>query len=231
MTAGGFSAVLLPPRKVVGLAVLTQEAIRASHQDADAIVLAELVRAVVEARDRAFIDNSIADSVTIGAPTIPSSGSSIAQIDGDLRAALQVAFDANIPLAEPAWIMPPQTATFMATLRDASGSAAYPTIGPTGGSLLNIPVVTSTAVGRSGSPNERFIALVDAAEVLYAQDDAVELGLARHAAVTMNDAPTPGATSLVSLWQSGCVGLRAEQHVAWRVVRSGAVVVLDNVPF
>lgn len=231
MSAGAFSAVQLPPRKVVGQSVLTMETIRASHQNADSIVLNELTRASIEARNKAFIDNSLAGSATFGAPTVQSSGASLAQVDSDLRAVLQVAFDANIPLLAPAWVMHPQSATYLATQRGSGGAAAFPLIGPTGGELLGIKVITSTAVGRSGSPNEKFLCLIDASEVLFAADDAVELSLAQHASVQMNDVPVIGAQSLVSLWQSDLVGLRVEQNVAWRVVRSGAVVVLDNIAF
>ena len=230
LSAGAFTAVALEPRKVIGHCVITSEVVRASHQHADDIVLGEMVQALAEAKNVAFVDPSLAGSVTFGAPTVTSTGSTVTAIDADLRAVLQVAFDAGLSLQAGAWIVNPQTAAFLSLLR-ASGSLAYPSITITGGTLLGLKVIVSSAVGEIGSPTTRFIALVDAQQVLLANDGETSVSLAQQASVMMSDTPSVGATSLVSLWQNNLLGLRVEQFVAWKVVRSGAVVLLDDIAY
>jgi len=227
---GSFSEVTLLPRRMVTTSVVTKDLLLLSVPGAEEVVLGELKRALVHAEDAAFIDNSALGSITIGAPTITSTGATIAAIDTDLKATLQVAFNADIPLLAPAWVMHPQTATYLASLRGTAGPA-YPSINVKGGSLLGIPVLTSTAVARHGSPGETFITLLDASEILYADSGAADIEVARHAAVEMSDTPTGGAQNLRSLWQNNMVALRIQRWLAWRVMRSGAVVVLDGITY
>jgi len=227
LTAGAFSAVSLPPRKCTAWAIVTSEVVKASHQHAEQIVLGELQRAVVESIDQHFIDPSAAGSITAGAPTITSTGSSLAQIDADLKAVLLQAGD----MKAPAWVLNPSSAVYLSTLRGSGGVPAFGSISMKGGQLLGLPAIASSAVARSGSPSERAIVLVDADQVLYADDGETEISIAKSASVQMSDTPIAGSTSLVSLWQASLIGLRVERWLAWHRVRDSAVIVLDGVEY
>jgi HK97 family phage major capsid protein len=227
LTADAFTAIELPPRKCVGWAILTKELLKASHQQAADIVLAALRRAVEGALDRAFIDPTAAGSVTAGAVTITSSGNDLASIDADLKAVLSQAGD----MVSPTWVLHPMSAVYLSTLRGSGGAPAFPGISVRGGVLLGVPAITSSAVARTGSPTERLIALIDADQVLLADDGETELQVAKDASVMMTTDPVSGATALVSLWQHNLLGLRAERWLNWAAVRTGAVLVLDGIAY
>jgi HK97 family phage major capsid protein len=231
VTAATFTAQTLTPRKCVGLAVVTRETVQLSTPAAENLLLDELRRAVVSAIDVGFIDPTRAGSVTFGAPTVTSTGSTLSAIDTDLRALVALATAAGINFIAPTFILHPTTATYLGTLRGTGGAAAFPGLGPKGGTLLNIPAISSTAAVHAGSPGEHFIALIDGDQVLYADDGDTTVSVSQNASIQMLDDPATGTTTEVSLFQNNLVGLKAERYLAWDVVRSGAVVVLDSIAY
>ena len=61
------------------------------------------------------------------------------------------------------------------------------------------------------------------AEILLADDGGVTIDVSREASLQMDNAPTAGAQSLVSLWQNNMVALRAERFINWKRRRLQAV--------
>ncbi len=59
--------------------------------------------------------------------------------------------------------------------------------------------------------------------MLLADDGQMLLDMSTEASVQMNDAPSAGAQSLVSLWQNGMVGLKCDRWINWAKRRSAAV--------
>jgi len=228
---GSYSAVTLTPRRAQATVVVTREVIERGGALAEESLNAELLRALARAEDYGFLDPTNAGSVSFGAPTITSTGSALAAVDADLRSALQAAYDREISLERGAWVMHPQTCTYLAALRGSGGAPAYPNVAARGGTLLGLPVVTSTAIVRRGSPSERYVALVDPDEILFASDGAVTFERAADAAIEMSDTPSGGTASLRSLWQNQLLALRAQRWVAWHSVRPGGVVVIDAVSY
>ena len=103
------------------------------------------------------------------------------------------------------------TAVWLASLDNGK---AFPNIGATGGTLWGMPVITSaSAPTDTNSPSETVIALVDAAEILYAEG-TIEIKIANHATIEMSDAPDSpptASTTMVSLWQHDLLALMCEQ--------------------
>jgi hypothetical protein len=91
------------------------------------------------------------------------------------------------------------------------------------GEWYGLPVLVSNAMVASGSPNELQIALVTQEEVLLADDGNITIDMSQEASVQMNDAPSAGAQSLVSLWQNNLVGMRAEQYINWAPRRTSSL--------
>jgi HK97 family phage major capsid protein len=238
VTAAGFSQVdTLDIRRVAGIRVLTEDFLRNAVGASEPTVAADAAGAVVEALDLAFIDPANTGStikpasITAGATEVSSTGSAVANIDTDLEDLLGVLIAAEMPLTSASWIMSPITATHLALKRGTSGAPAYPGVTARGGTLLGLPVLTSSNVAASGSPGERFIALVEASEINLADDGDGAIELSSRAALQMNDAPGTGAAQLVSLWQNGLVGIKAQRFINWKRRRSGAVAVLRNVTY
>ncbi len=125
------------------------------------------------------------------------------------------------------FVTDPSTAARLALARDAGGAFLFPDCGPRGGSILNVPLVTSR-----GSPVDSAggqLALIDASSIAAAID-GMDISRAEGVALEMSDDPSDldAETVLVSLFQSDLVALRAVMHANWEVQRAGAVVVVTG---
>jgi hypothetical protein len=91
----------------------------------------------------------------------------------------------------------------------------------TGGVIQGIKVVVSEAA-MTGA------VLLDASQIAAA-DDQIVLSEGQYASVEMDDSPTSGAQSLVSLWQNSMVGLKAVRYFGVEALRSTAVALITSV--
>lgn len=210
--------------KVTALIVVTEESLKATGRVGEATLQEDLVRAVAEVWDEAFIDATNAGeagvrpaSITNGATTVPGTGDPAADIE-----ALIAAFGGDFAAAY--FVMHPTMATHLAKMR--SGSAfSFPDTGPRGGSILGIPVITSRAAAMGQ------IALVDPTGIVVS-DQGMELKTAEHASLFMSDDPENDAEPvLVSLWQNNLVALMAEVFTGWEVQRTDAVAVITGADY
>ena len=199
--------------KVTAVAVATKEML--TSQDAERILREDLVKAVAEASDAAFIDPTNAGvseempaSVTFGvAPVVmpvlddASLGGVMSGFTGDLRSSY--------------WIAHPQ---FLATF----GIEQFPNVSArTGGELKGLPVIPSNA-----APANKLV-LLDPTAIIFAGDDArTQLKATQQGAIAMSDAPD-AESAMASMWQQNCVAMAALLWQNWRVERDGAVMVLE----
>ena len=227
----------LLPSKVTSITVLTAELMAQSEAGSDVLIARDSTAALVLAMDQAFADPALGAtsarpaSISFGAASFESSGATLAAIDADLQLLIAALTNADMALTTAAWLMAPGTAATLAGLRGSGGAPAYPLMTAKGGLLFGLPVLTSTAVAASGSPGERFIVLVEASEILLADEGQGAVEIATHASIQMNDAPSSSATTLTSLWQNGLIGVRASRWVSWHRRRAGAVAVLRSVNY
>ena len=236
--APAFDTFSLGEFKVSVIVVITEELLRFSNPAAEAVVRQDMLAGVATYLDRQFILPSVAAvanvnpaSVTNGVTARNSTGITKAQVDADVKVALGQFTNGDIPLSGAVWIMHPTTALALSMVLTAtSDQVAYPGININGGTFFGLPVITSTAVG-TDTNQERFIALVQPSEIFLADDGQITLDVSREASLQMNDAPSAGAQSLVSLWQNNMVGLRAERFVNWQKRRTDAVAVIDDVAY
>lgn len=216
----------IDPLNVAALVVLTKEALEFSGDVTEAGIQRDIERAVVEAMDSAFIDASNAGiagempaSVTHGAPQIASTGDPAADL-----AALVGAFQGG--LMEARFLTDPTTATRLALARDSGGAFLFPDLGPKGGTLLGIPVLTSRASPRDTSGGQ--IVLLDPDSIAYGYDGGtVDRSLAT--TIRMSDNPETEDGTTVSLWQCNLAALLAQLLTNWKVQHTGAVVTLTGV--
>lgn len=237
-----FDTVSMPSSKIAGIVVITNELARYSTPAAEGVVRDDMVAAVAEFTDAQFINPAIAPvvgvspgSITNGAPAVASAGTTLADIEEDLRVA-RTNFVANrIPLAGAYWIMDPTTRIGLEEIRTAQDIAAYPTLAANG-TLKGLPVVDSLAVGTYDQDGAgtgvagKFIALVSGPNVMLADDGQVMLDSSDQASLVMDDAPGGGGT-LTSLWQRNMIGIRAERFIHWMRRRNNGVFVIYNVEY
>lgn len=216
----------LEPRKVVALIACTAEALRAESPAVEAGLQTDLETGCVGALDTALLDSSNAGSdampaaITHGAPTVDATGDAAA----DLKA-LVSAFAGDMSSAYLA--TDPDTATGLAMVRGANGSFLFPDAGPRGGSILGIPLLVSHHSLRDSSGGQ--IALIDASGIAVALE-GIELSQSEQTSLAMSDSPSSPAT-MVSMFQTNTVALKAVMRANWENQRTGGVAVLTGVNY
>lgn len=225
-----FDALTLTWAKASTIAVLTQELVMMSNPSAEALVRNDLAAGIAAYLDRRFIDPSYAGvanvspaSISNGVASRQASGATLAAIDADVAYLLQQAANAELSLSSAMWLMSPSLAIQLGTIRTTYGDLAFPKLGVEGGEFKGLPAITSNSIVSNGSPGEQQLFLVVQNEVLLADDGQMLLDMSTEASVQMDDAPSAGAQSLVSLWQNGMVGLKCDRWINWAKRRSAAV--------
>lgn len=181
-------------------------------------LLADLVSAVAEAIDGAFIDPSNSGSavqpasVLFGAPSVNASGADAAAVVADLGDLLDT-FGGR--LVRSFFVTTPALAARLVLLLP---SAAISLV-PGQEHLLGRPLLTSDSVPTDTSGT--IVALVDGDRVEVAGMATAELDVSTEATVEMTDTPTtssvtPAQAQLVSLWQTNCAGLLGTALLNWR---------------
>lgn len=231
-----FETVSLGFSKVRSITIVTKELLRFSNPQVDLIVRDDMQEAAAKFLDIAFLDPSKAAvtnvspaAATYGAYTAHSSGSTIDDIIADVNKLVGEFTKNNVPLSGAYWVMNPRTAQAIGTLRTNLGVFMWPQINAEGGVFFGYPVITSNncALG-ANTASQAYAVLIRPRELFMAKDGAVEIDITGEASVEMDSAPSGGATSLVSLYQNGLVGIAAEQYINWLNRRAHAVAVLDE---
>lgn len=220
-----FDSVTMEPFKAATIIVITTELARFSSPDAENLVRADMRRGIAQFLDQRFIDpqftgNAVSPaSITNGASSTTVSATTIAATDAAIETALGVFLTADMDVGSLVWIMSPIVALSLSLKRNTNDEFAYPGLTAQGGTWMGIPVITSNTAVLAGSPSEAIIALVDTSNILFA-DDGLDIDVSGEASVQMDNAPSTGAASLVSLWQNNMLGFRAEQFINWKSRRS-----------
>lgn len=218
VSAAALARTELRPATLSGLIVVSREILDSATPEAEAFIRSEVRAAVIALADQAFIDpDGLGDdpqSITHGVTPVP--------VTGDPATDLQnLIDDFSGDLSQARLIMSPATATKYALHRDTSGSFCFLDVGPAGGSLLGLPVITSSHV------EDDMIALADPSRIVrYAGPLDVTSGSA--VSIQMDDTPDDpddANTVLVSLWQRGLRAIMVDLETNWHA-GPGAVSVL-----
>ncbi len=217
------------------LAVLTKEAVRFSNPAAEEVVRRELAAAVNAKLDVDFIDPAKAASGTTSPASITNaivhtavSGTGATNVRHDI-AALLAAFATNkLDPSDIVLIMSATMASNISMMVNALGQPDFPMISVDGGYLGGRPVIVSEHLTGVGSPSTQTIVAVKASDVYLADDGVVTVEASDQASIEMQDTSSQSAlsgtgASLVSLWQTGAIGLMANREITWKLRRSTAV--------
>ena len=237
LTSFAFTRTTLPPTKVANICALTDESIRFSNPKSDIIVRDSLAQALRERLDIDFIDpakTAVAGvspaSITNGAATVVSSGDDADDIRLDIRSLYAKFAAANNPVSSGVWIMSSNNAIALAMMTNPLGQSEFPSMSMTGGTLSGMPVIASDYITKAMN----IVVLVNASDIFVADDGDIQIDASREASLEMSDAPahnsgTPtGATSLVSMFQTNTVAIRAERIINWMRGRTQSVAYLTS---
>jgi HK97 family phage major capsid protein/HK97 family phage prohead protease len=230
-----FDNITMPWAKASTIVVITLELARFSDPNAEALVRNDIIAGVAQYLDKRLIDPSypgVANvspaSLTYGITARQASGVTLAAIDADVRNVFQSFATNEVALTQGVWVMSASQAITLSLLRTSVDTPAFPGLSVKGGTWYGLPVIVSNNAVSSGSPGESQITLIAQNEVLLADDNQMEIDVSSEASVQMNDAPSGGAQSLVSLWQNGLLGVKVNRWIYWTKRRSTAVAQIEQ---
>ena len=134
----------------------------------------------------------------------------------------------NLDPSDIVLIMSGTMASNISMMVNALGQPDFPALSDAGGYLAGKPVIVSEHLTSLGSPSTQMIVAVKASDVYLADDGVVTVEASDQASIEMVDTSSQSGisgtgASLVSLWQSGLVGLMANREITWKLRRSTAV--------
>jgi len=227
-----FELLTMPFAKAATIVVMTEELMRFSNPQAEVLARDDLAKGIARYLDLRFLDPAYAGvanvspaSITNGVTPIASTGTTVALISDAVEAAMGSFITANHSLGGLVWVMNPATALSLSLKRTSQDVFAFPTLSATGGTFFGYPVITSNNIALSASPTESFAILMDPSDILLA-DGGLQIDMSMEASLQMSDTPSSAASSMISLWQSNMVALRAERFIYWMKRRSTAVAVI-----
>jgi HK97 family phage major capsid protein/HK97 family phage prohead protease len=237
-----FDTVTLEIAKIAGIIVLTDELVRESSPAAEGLVRDELAAAVIQYMDSQFVDPTKASndvspaSVTYGVTPVTATGTTASALRQDVRTLMATFLSTNSQLGSAVWIMTQETALGISLMMNTLGQPEFPGISMQGGTFLGIPVITSEGVpATGGSPTDGFpIILVNAGDILLADDGQVTIDASREASLQMDstpDSPETASTVMVSMWQHNMMAVKAERYINWTKRRSTAVGFIQNAKY
>lgn len=176
----------LAPTKLNVVVVVSDAILRLAAPASEAAIQASLVGSVALATDEAFLSTSagIAGVQPAGILNGVSPSTSTGDPSADLAALIE-GFAGNLETAF--FVTNPICATRLALKRDTHGAYIFPDAGPRGGSVLGVPLLTSTAVPIDTAGD--VFALIDPTGVQYA-DEGAQLATSDQSALAMSDSPT-----------------------------------------
>lgn len=228
--------------KVAGISVLSEELIRFSDPSAERLVRDGLAGALVERLDSDLFDLSLNTvsgvspaSLTYGVTPVASSGTDGDAVRVDIGALWAAGIAANLPMTSAVYVTTPAIALGLALMTNALGQPEFPSMTMNGGTLLGVPVIVSNYITAG-----QFI-LVFASEIYLSDDGSVTVDASNQASIQMldnsvagagaptNDSITPTPTTLVSMYQTDSVALRAHRFITWSKRRTTATALLSGV--
>jgi hypothetical protein len=160
-------------------------------------------------------------SITNGAGTTASAGTSQANANTDMQVLITQFFAANPGVDNAVILMTPANAVAIARATNQQ------TLGARGGSIWGIPVIVAGSVGAR-------LIMLDASQILVADDGGLNVDVSTSALVQFDSAPadpTVASTVLVSLFQKNLIGLKITRVVAWKRVASTAVYYISGAAY
>jgi HK97 family phage major capsid protein/HK97 family phage prohead protease len=240
VTKYDFEPTTLLWAKAAAIAVISEELARFSSPSAEQLVRDALAASIVERLDIDFIDpakaasaNVSPASITNGINPLATAGVDAAAVRTDLQNLFKAFIESNQNPAGAVIIMPNTLALALSLLVNALGQPEFPGMGMNGGTLHGLPVITSQYASYPSAGFGNIVVMVNASEIFLADDGQVTVDASREAALQMLDNPTNNidgtATTMVSLWQTNSIGLKAERFINWARRRAQAVQWMDDV--
>lgn len=235
----GSTSITLGITKVGGLCVITKELAMLSTPSAELMIRNDLAKAVAQQADTSLIDPNnggvaavTPQSLTYGATARQASGTDFAAFKADWKALTASFYAANIPMGGAVVIMKEEMAEALSMMVTSLGLPQFPSMqdwAAGNARLMGRQVFTTQVADTSGSPDfDNLLILLQPGEVFLADDGSATVEASDQVSIEMSDAPgnkstaTATGASLVSMFQTESVAIKAIRHVNWTKARSQA---------
>lgn len=233
--------------KAAGLVVLAKELMMSSSPSAEVLVRNDLANSIAQfldvnfiAPDYAAVANVNPASITNGVTPTVATGATAATMLTDTNTLFGI-FDSNNLSTEGAfWVMTPGLARNISAMLNSFGQPLYPTMTPDGGMFRGYPAVVSGSAVQVGSPvsgEGQLLVLMVPREIAMADEGQITIDASAEASIQMLDNPTNAsagatvATTMVSMFQTDSIALRAIRFINWKKRRTFAVAYIKDAAY
>jgi HK97 family phage major capsid protein len=183
--------VKLSWKKLAAMVPISNDLIRQSSPAADAVVRDDLVAAIAQRSDQAFIRDDGTQETPKGlrylAPSANVFGAQgspdLAKVTSDLAKAIMKLKSGNSRMLRPGWLMSPRTELYLMAQRDGNGNFAWRDE-MLAGKLWRYPYATTTLIpdNLGGGSNESEVYLADFADVIIGESTNLLIDVSTEAA-------------------------------------------------
>lgn len=230
-----FGNIKFVEREMAAIVPISNKLLRhsgASGHNVDRYVRNMVLNGMAQTEDMAFLRGSPTGAGPKGmryfaSTTFAANATvNVANIDADARKAELALLEADIPMIDVRWIMPPRVFTYLRDLRDANNNLLYP------GLSLTVPtwkshrveVTNNVPKNLGGTGDEAEVYLVDFAFAMIADSYAIRIDASDTAAYKQGG-------QLVSAFSKNQTLIRAIAGHDFGMTRKKAVVVITAVPW
>lgn len=221
-------------KKLIALVPLSNDLARYSSPGADGIVRTDMIRAISQRENQAFLRDPGSDAAPRGlryqiAPTnlldVSNPTTTTQTVATDLGRCVLQLVNANVPLTKPGWLFAPRTWNYLRMLQTTTGAFIYQAE-MNNGLLLGYPYKWSTQIPVNLNDHER----AGESEIYFSDFDDVIIGEAMSLRVdaSMEASYMDGAT-LVSAFSQDQTVIRAITEHDFGVRRAESVMVMNGV--
>jgi len=146
-----------------------------------------------------------------------------------VKSLFSTAIAANLDISRASWVLSPTTALALSLMVTSLGNAQFPGLTINGGTLMGLPVVVTSQATIAGSPQfGNIMVLIFPGEVFLADDGAATVEASDQVAIQMLDNPTNQSTAtstpttMVSMFQTESIAVKAVRYINWAKARSQA---------
>jgi HK97 family phage major capsid protein len=244
-----FDRMTLTPSKLAVIVPQTQELLRRSDPSTEMLIRDDMLEGTARTIDSVFFSTRVAAANPAGilfnipplaAGTIPPpaaggpGGFDVTAVTLALRAMLWELRRQNVPMNAPVWIMNARTKEYLRLLRTVQEIFAFKAE-IDAGTLLGYPIIDTTAIPipfPPGTGEQTAYALIDASQLIWADDMAPIIDASQEASVQLIDdpppilpaPPQPPQNQVFSAFQNDMVFMRLRMSHSWARRHDVAVV-------
>lgn len=195
----------LAPSKLAVIVPTTVELLDRSDPGIEQLIRDDMLAGTAQTIDNAFFSTGAAGAAPAGilngiaqvpGAAIPANPT-VVQVTDALRAMIQALRNANVPMTSPVWIMNARTKEYLRLQRSAATDVFVWKAEMDAGTLLSYPVIDSTSIPipfPPGTGANTAYALIDASQLIWAEDRAPMIDASEHASIIASDNPSQGGT-------------------------------------